>query len=184
MPATKTGESARPGSLSAKDLGGLWTSLAEDDAARAYREIGTLTAAPDQAISLVRERLRPASEANGQQVARLIADLDSNQFAVRQKAREELENLGEQAAPALRKTLTKKPALAVSRQIEEVLAKTDQLTPESIRAVRAIEVLEHIGSPEAKRLLETLAKGAEGFRLTTEAKASLDRLNRRTSMDK
>jgi hypothetical protein len=41
-----------------------------------------------------------------------------------------------------------------------------------------------IGSAEAKKVLETLASGAEGARLTKEAKASLERLNKRVVGDK
>jgi hypothetical protein len=45
--------------------------------------------------------------------------------------------------------------------------------------VRAIEVLEHIGTPDANELLQTLATGAPEARLTQEAKASLERLAKR-----
>lgn len=64
--------------------------------------------------------------------------------------------------------------------------KIDQepLSPDSIRTLRAVEVLEYIGSPEGKKVLQTLAAGAEGARVTREAKASLDRLNKREAADK
>jgi len=68
--------------------------LAGGDAERAYQAIGTLVGVNDQAILLVKRRLRPASEPNVQQITRWIAALDSDQFAVRQQATEELENLG------------------------------------------------------------------------------------------
>ena len=119
-------------------------------------------------------------EPNAQQITSYITDLESDQFAVRQKATVELEKSGEQAEAALRKKLADKPAAEVRQRIEQLLSKIEQeqLPPESIRAVRAVEVLEYIGSPEAKAVLETLAGGAEGARLTKEAKASLARLNR------
>ena len=84
----------------------------------------------------------------------------------------------------LRKKLAEKPSLEVRQQIEQLLTKVEQLTPESIRALRASEVLEHLGSPEAKQVLEMLATGAEGTRLTMEAKASLERLKKREAADK
>ena len=51
--------------------------------------------------------------------------------------------------------------------------------PDRLREVRAIEVMEQIGSPEARELLQVLAKGAPGAGLTEEAKASLERLSRK-----
>jgi hypothetical protein len=39
-------------------------------------------------------------------------------------------------------------------------------------------VLEGLGTPQAKRLLEELAKGAPGAALTREAKAALGRLRK------
>ena len=185
MPATKQAESAQSGGLSPKDMDGLWTALGSDDAALAYRAIGSLTEAHQQAIAMMKERLRPAPKPKVQQITRLIDDLDDNKFSVRQKAREALEKKGEQAKASLRKKLTEKPSLEVRRQIAEVLAKIDQhLSAESLRALRAVEVLEHVRSAEAKQVLEALAKGAEGFRLTTDAKASLDRLDQRVAVSR
>jgi hypothetical protein len=48
-----------------------------------------------------------------------------------------------------------------------------------LRSVRAAEVLERIGTPEARRLLGQLATGAAEARLTREAKAALKRLDAR-----
>ena len=43
---------------------------------------------------------------------------------------------------------------------------------------RAIALLEHIGNPEAKKVLERVAAGAPGARLTDEAAAALKRLGK------
>ena len=53
------------------------------------------------------------------------------------------------------------------------------LPPETLRAVRAVEVLESINIPKARQLLTQLAKGTPAARLTREAKATLQRLERR-----
>jgi len=50
---------------------------------------------------------------------------------------------------------------------------------ETLRQGRAIEVLEHIATPEARQLLQTIAEGAAGAGLTREAKAALERLGHR-----
>jgi hypothetical protein len=44
-------------------------------------------------------------------------------------------------------------------------------------------VLERIGSPDALAVMEKLASGAPGARETEEAKASVQRLARRTSSE-
>ena len=111
----------------------------------------------------------------------MIADLDDERFAVREKATTELEKLGKEIEPALHKALQGKPSLEVRRRIDRLLEKLESAapSPEQLRLLRALEVLEHIGTPEARELLRTLAKGASGARLTQEAKASLDRLANR-----
>src|SRR5262249_20624637 len=77
-------------SLSA-DLGG-------PDAVQAYRAVRTLAAAPRSSVAFLKQHLRPVAPADAKQVARLLADLDSDQFAVRDKAMQELEKLGDSAA--------------------------------------------------------------------------------------
>jgi hypothetical protein len=49
-----------------------------------------------------------------------------------------------------------------------------------LQAVRAVAVLEDIGTQSTRRLLEELAKGAPEARQTREAKASLRRLDLRS----
>jgi RNA polymerase sigma factor (sigma-70 family) len=166
--------------LSKKALARLWDDLAAEDAARAWQAVCVLAATPAESVPFLRRRLRPAAEANARAVAGLIADLDSDRFAVRRKAVEELEKLGELAAPALRAAL-KSPSAEVRRRAEALLAKIDSLSPgpQRLRALRAVEALEHAGMPEARRLLEALARGAAGARLTREARLSLERLARR-----
>lgn len=51
--------------------------------------------------------------------------------------------------------------------------------PELLRSLRAVEVLEYVASRDAVNVLRTLAKGMPGARLTREARAALDRLEKR-----
>jgi hypothetical protein len=52
-------------------------------------------------------------------------------------------------------------------------------SPEALRRIRAIEVLEHIATPEAKAVLQTMATGAPAAVETKDAKAALERLAQR-----
>jgi hypothetical protein len=49
---------------------------------------------------------------------------------------------------------------------------------EQVRPLRAVEVPEHMGTPEAKKLMEALAKGRAGVPLTAAAEPALARLER------
>src|SRR5262249_38534865 len=62
--------------LSAKELEVLWAELRSDDAAKAYRAIRALVAAPEQAVPFLRLHLRPVPAPDPKHLARLIADLD------------------------------------------------------------------------------------------------------------
>jgi WD40 repeat protein len=163
----------------AADSAALWADLARDGLT-AHRAMASLIAAPRQAVPLLRERLRPVASADPQQVARLIAELDSDRFAVRENATRELERLGELAEPLLRKAREGAPSLEFRRRLDQLLERLQGpvVSPERLRDLRAVEVLEHLGGTEARRLLRKLAKGAGAARLTREAKASLARLER------
>lgn len=176
------GQSA-PGStepLSPEQLQALWTDLAGADAAKAFDAIGRLTASPEQAVPMLKTKLRPVSAAGKQQVARLIADLDSDDFAVREKAMEQLRQLSERAELDLREGLKGKLSLESRKRIEELLeaVRAAALSPDNLRNLRAVEVLEYVGTSAAQDVLKTLAKGASSARLTREATASLERLAR------
>jgi WD40 repeat protein len=175
------GRPQRAEALSQERLQAWWADLA-GDASGADRAIWGLAAAPRQAVPFLVERLRPAADPGGR-VARLIADLDSEQFAVREKATRELEGLAELALPGLRQALADQPSAEVRRRIRLLLDGADHraVAGERLRSLRAVEVLEHAGTPEAVRLLQALAKGAGPARLTQEAKRTLERLAQRPS---
>jgi hypothetical protein len=53
--------------------------------------------------------------------------------------------------------------------------------PETLRGLRAVELLERLGTPAARQLLADLAKGVETSRVTVAARTGLDRLTRTTT---
>ncbi|HTU93815.1 MAG TPA: WD40 repeat domain-containing protein [Gemmataceae bacterium] len=167
----------RRGPLSQKELDELWSTLAGADAAKAYQAILTLEAVPDQAVPLLAERLRLSSN-NDKQITRLLALLDSDDFAQRERATKELQEIGWLAEPALHKALEDKPSLEMRRRVKALLdgIRKQPLPPAMLRMLRGMEVLEHIGTPEARKVMASLAAGTPQARLTREAKAALQRL--------
>jgi hypothetical protein len=170
------------GSASEEDLGRWWADLASTDGARAYRAVGQLASVPQRAVPILSEHLRPVAAVPHRRVSQLIAELDSEQYPVREKAQRELEKLQDLAEEELRQALDGGPTLEVRRRVERLLEQLDLLrSPERLRALRAIEVLEQIGNPEARQVLQRLASGAPEAQQTREAKASLERLARRSA---
>jgi hypothetical protein len=159
-----------------KQLEDWWTDLASADAERAYSALWALADARQRAVPFLAEQLRPAPAVDGKHIAQLIAELDSNRFAVRQQAAKKLEQLGDIAAPALKKVLENAPSLELQRRIERLLPKVSGLNSEVLRGIRAVEALERIGTPEARKVLAALTSGAPEARLTREARAALQRL--------
>jgi RNA polymerase sigma factor (sigma-70 family) len=156
----------------------LWADLA-GDAERADRAIRLLVAAPVRAVSLLHERLRPVPEVDPERVKKLIAQLDHDQFAERERASRELAALDELAVLALRKAARQRTSLEHRRRIEALLERSSNgRRPEVLQSLRAIEVLERIGTPDARRLLASLTQGAIEARQTQDAKAAAGRLAR------
>jgi hypothetical protein len=154
----------------------LWADLGSADAAEAYQALWLLTAAPEQTVRLVQNHLRPIAAVATPQIVQLVADLGNDRFAVRQKAQAELQELGDVAEESLRDVLTRNPPLEVRRRVEALLERLDpRVSSERLRALRAVEVLEHISTAQAQQLLERLAKGDDKARLTKEARAALQR---------
>jgi hypothetical protein len=92
----------------------------------------------------------------------------------------QLAALGERARPALRAALKAGGSLERRRRIEQLLGALDAgASGEALRSVRAVEVLEGIGSSEARQVLAALADGLPSARLTREARAALQRLGQR-----
>lgn len=174
---------ASPGMLlEDKQLETLWNELAGDNGSVAYQAVRTLGGSPAQAVPWLQARLKPVPAPDPQQIDRLIKDLDSEQFQTRQKAEQDIEKLAELAESALKKVLQGKPTLEMQQRVEKLLERlVSQMTPpaELVQQCRAVEALERIGDSEARQVLEKLAKGADGHRLTREAQGSLQRLAQR-----
>ena len=114
------------------------------------------------------------------QVQRWIKELDDDAFEVREKATQSLGRLGTSVKAAIEKALKASPSPEMKRRLEELLASiTEPPGSEELRQLRALDVLEQIGTREARRLLRTLADGAAHAPLTQAARQALARLERR-----
>jgi hypothetical protein len=89
-----------------------------------------------------------------------------------------LSSFGKLAEPALRQSLAHAPSPESRRRIEQLLERCDQAVPaaETLRSLRAIEVLEQLRTPEAHQVLEKLTKGTPSSEVTKDARAALERM--------
>jgi WD40 repeat protein len=158
----------------------FWALLADAKAEKVGRAIWAMADAPAESLALLRKRLRPFAVSQ-ESLQKLVDDLDDASFAIRDKAGRELATIGLFAEAALTKKLQTNPSLEASRRIKRLLTDMQTTRPpaDQLRAIRAVEVLERIGSREAREFLLELAGGSEGASLTNHAKEALDRTNRR-----
>jgi hypothetical protein len=179
-PAGGVAQKGKP--LGPKELEALWKTLMTDSAKDAYKALWALVEAPDQAVPFLRKRILPRAPVKAERLQQLLRDLDSDQEKVADAAFKELERLDDLAVRALRRFLQDGKTTKAGRQrAEKLLTRLERfvMTPEQLRELRALEVLELIGSAEARKVLEGLAKGAPEAMLTKEAGAAAERLRRR-----
>jgi dipeptidyl aminopeptidase/acylaminoacyl peptidase len=161
-------------STSSKSLAELWTDLA-GQAAVADRAIWVLANAPKTSVPFLQERLRAQAPADPQQTAKLVADLQSKNYAVRQTAAQTLIDWGESVEAALRKILKDRPTLELQRRLEQILQKREQ---DVLRQLRAIAALEYVGTAEARQVLTALAASTPNPHVAQAANAALERLTK------
>jgi WD40 repeat protein len=166
--------------LALADVEARWKALADGDATRAFDAIRDLAASPKEAVALLKARVKPAPALDLKRVQELIEQLESDVYKVRQQASGELLRLGERVLPEIDKALAGKPPVETRKRLEDLRGKLagTVLQGEALRIWRAIEVLERIGTPEARQALQALAEGSPGAFVTRTAKAALDRLGK------
>lgn len=168
-----------------EELGRLWEDLSGAETARAWRAVWRSAGAPEQAVAELRGRLRAVASAPADVTGPLVADLSSASFPRREAAARRLRELGDRAEAALRAALPGGAGEEMRRRVEVLLDALDAvprpLTPEVVRDLRAVAVLELAGTPEARRILEALTVGIPSAPLTREARAALGRLVRKAA---
>jgi WD40 repeat protein len=158
-----------------------WETLDSLDADVAYRTMGALLANRGRAVAVIGDGFNGIAEEQ-KKIRRWIAELDHDEFRVRELARRSILKTGLRGASALTDPSRKKLGVEGEtrvRLILEALESQGLRIPESglfgepLRTIRGIRVLELIGDPSSRGLLEEVAKGPAESRLTKEAIAAL-----------
>jgi WD40 repeat protein len=137
-----------------------WDDLGHRDASRAHRAMLHLIAGPDKTLRLFEDRLKPRPAVDAKRLDRLISNLDDDDSKVRERASAELLEIGSPALGALEKA-ARSPSLEIKRRAKDLLRRLELgvgIAPNRLRAERAIEILERIGTPAARTVLEAMLK--------------------------
>jgi RNA polymerase sigma factor (sigma-70 family) len=168
----------KPGAGPRAGLKELWTDLAWADAGKAYRAVWALSKDP-RAVDFLRKKLPPVAPPDRARVARLIADLDSDRFEVRDTAQRALAELAELAGPALEEAHRAAPSLEQRQRLDQLLASLKKgLSPSQVLQTRAVQALELASRADARQVLREWAGGAPAAHLTQEAQTALSRLHK------
>jgi WD40 repeat protein len=163
------------------ELKSAWDELLRPEAERGYPAVAALAEAGDQAVAFVKERVRAVPAPDPERVRKLIKDLNDSNFDTREAATRALIPLFELIEPELQKELEGKPPAEVVSRLERIREEGGKpfAQDEALRALRAVVVLEQVGTPAAREALEVLARGAPAARLTQEARDAVLRLKQR-----
>jgi WD40 repeat protein len=158
-----------------------WDILA--DAKAGFQAQGRFLAEPGKAVEWLATRVTPVRQPDPSRVKALIADLDHDDFATRERATADLKEFGPLVAAALCAVVAKSSSSSAEarRRAEDLLREIANgvASPGELRALRAVEVLEWIATKEARAHLLELTKGAPEGRLTREAAAACKRIEGR-----
>jgi hypothetical protein len=163
--------------LTPGDLEQLWDDLCRDDAAIAYRAFWTLVAAPELAAPFLKEKTRvlPSATDLPARIRKWIAELESDDPHIRDRASDQLARHVDSAADLLRREAESAASPEVRDRAASILRDKNTRGPWPDAAQQAAKSLRFMGTPESRHCLEDLAKGAEGSPATCAAKSELER---------
>lgn len=158
--------------LSAAQLQQCWDDLASDNSRRAYQAIDQLAAG--QNVAFLAGQVKPDDKVDAKEVTRLIQDLRSDQFAVRERASKGLEKWHWLVRPQLEKALAKENILEARRRLSILLGKADIRHRAHLRRYSlAVKVLAQIDTSEAHQLLRQWAADAPEPSLSRQARETV-----------
>ena len=165
---------------SSEDLEHCWSWLGQPDGKLAGRALRAFLRAPARSVTFLGSRLEALVPVSNEQVKQWVYALDSKSFQQRETAAGNLAAHFEVVEAQLRAHLPLQASVEGRRRLKQILDSCGmgELAVGQLRAIRSIEILEDVGSPEARSILERLARGDARLKSTREALAALERLKK------
>jgi WD40 repeat protein len=161
--------------LPAANRPAAWDQLGTQKSKEALKTIAALAADPDAAVAFLGERVKPIPTADAAALDRIFRQLDAKAFAAREQASRDLDALGTGAIGGVRERAARATSAEVKGRADAFLRKfdTDDLGPDRVRYLRALDVLTTADTPAAWKLVEALAGGAPDVWETEAARQAL-----------
>lgn len=156
-----------------------WDSLAGSSKS-AFLSMWAFVADRGNTVKFFKDKFAPVQRIPPEMIQKWLADLDSPQFAVREKADRNLLANVDQAEPELRGALENGLGAEGRKRAHRILEvqASAKLSPDQLREIRAVEALEKMGTPEARELLRSLTRGNYRPRTIREAELTLKRIGK------
>lgn len=161
--------------LSRQQVGDYWAALASPNLFHRRYAVSVFVARPEQTMTVAPARLSPVPDRDRLLVEDLVKNLADPDPTFRDRVAAELDHYTVKFRPLLTAARDAAGPGPVRDKLTAALAKANGQLPEA----GAVEVLEGIGTPEARTLLTALAGGAKGAAVTEHAVASMKRLERK-----
>jgi RNA polymerase sigma factor (sigma-70 family) len=144
------------------------------EAKKAYPIIWDWIDSPKEALEVLKKQVSPAKPIDVKRIHQWIQALDAETFAEREKATLALKEFGPSAEKFIREALENEKRVDVEKRLQSILT-TYKASSEFLLPQRVVFILDKMNHPEAKELLQSLAKGWEESFWTKEAKRVLER---------
>ena len=164
---------------SAADRERAWVDLAKPEWELAGSAMAALARQSDALLTLVRDRLPPATapDFDPAAVTKLVEHLGDPVFAARDRASAALARHGREVLPLLQENLAKANGAEQRRRMQTVIDQISRspVPSERLRQVRVLALLEQVRTDGARAEMKRLSAGHSEATLTRDAKAALQR---------
>ncbi|MGE3805863.1 MAG: DUF1549 domain-containing protein [Gemmataceae bacterium] len=159
--------------LAPGQLDRLWRQVEVGQDGEATEAMAHFIRAGDLALPTIQKNLcLPPNREHRRRIEQLVRDLDHNSFDAREQATRELIQLGRQSSLEVHRALDH-PSLEVRRRAERILGEIFPLHNQG--ELRAVTILDMIGTAESRRLLRKLASHPANEQIGAAARAALAR---------